>query len=67
MEPKRLDIVFDQDIPMDKIDIMNKHIWALFGEEANIDWRDDRTVEITIFKMDIGISTPRPWADKPWR
>lgn len=58
----RLDIVFSRCISDDDaIDDINRHLFAIFGTSAMLDWRDDHTVEITTSEVDMGISTPRPW------
>jgi hypothetical protein len=62
MKATRLDIVFDTCVDQEEeYEIINKKIHALFGDDAITDWRDEKTVEITIFRHDVGISTPRPW------
>jgi len=62
MKATRLDIVFDHDMSSeDEEGWISDKIMSLFGPGTVIDWRDDRTVEITVFEYDLVISTPRPW------
>jgi hypothetical protein len=64
MKATRLDIVFDTCVDQEEeYEIINKKIHALFGDDAITDWRDEKTVEITIFRHDVGISTPRSTND----
>ncbi len=38
-----MELIFDRDIPESRIDPINDHIYAEFGQNCTIDWRDDRT------------------------